>query len=89
MLISLWRMRNRGFLAWPNISAGRFIVPERIGRIIPEQIANEASEWLASPYRLLGQKNDLKSLRGEPGAITKLSQEIVKLIPLNNINNVN
>ena len=30
VLLSTWRLRNKGFLAWPNIIAGRKIVPEKI-----------------------------------------------------------
>ena len=49
VLLTLWRLRNNGLMAWPNISAGRAVVPERVGAITPEQIAAEASDWLASP----------------------------------------
>ena len=48
LLISLWRLRKSRFLAWPNISAGRMIVPEKIGKIQPKDIANEAMQWLSS-----------------------------------------
>ena len=56
IFISIWRMRNRGFLAWPNISAGRMIVPEKVGKLHPTLIAQEAAQWLQSPERLKGQK---------------------------------
>ena len=80
LLLSAWRLRKRGFLSWPNIAAGRLIVPERIGNITPEEIANEAADWLNSPKRLKGQKEDLKLLRGETGAVKSLVQEIINLI---------
>ena len=64
--LTAWRLRNRGFLAWPNISAGRAVVPERVGAITPDQIASEASQWLAAPQRLQGMQEDLRSLRGQP-----------------------
>ena len=35
LLLSAWRLRNHGLLAWPNISAGRMVVPERVGTITP------------------------------------------------------
>ena len=47
--LTAWRMRQQGFLAWPNISAGRAVVPERVGPITPEQIAAEAADWLDHP----------------------------------------
>ncbi len=80
ILISLWRIRNRGFLAWPNISAGRMVVPERVGKLNPYDIAKEASEWLNSPKRLHGQKLDLQSLRGKTGAVDAIVKEIIKLL---------
>ena len=33
LLISFVKLRKKGFMAWPNISAKRMIVPERIGHI--------------------------------------------------------
>ncbi len=83
ILISLWRLRKKNFLAWPNISAGRVVVPERIGKIFPIEIAQEADDWLSSPSRLLGQQEDLRSLRGKPGAIGALTEEIIKFLPYN------
>ncbi len=80
VLISIWRIRNRGFLAWPNISAGRMIVPEKVGKITPIEIANEAAQWLNSPMRLQGQKEDLQSLRGKPGAVEEMTKEVLKLL---------
>ena len=82
MLIGAWRMRNHGLLAWPNISAGRFVVPERVGAITPQEIAEEAATWLKSPERLAGQREDLRSLRGQPGAVAALSRELRNLLPM-------
>ena len=73
-------MRKKSFMAWPNITANRMIVPERIGNILPIDIAKEAMEWMNSKERLLGQKEDLRALRGKPGAIECMSKEIIKLI---------
>ena len=81
ILLSAWRMRNNSYFAWPNISAGRMVVPERVGHIIPKEIAKEAIEWINSPVRLSGQKEDLRSLRGKPGATTKMIKEIIDLLP--------
>ena len=67
-------------MAWPNISAKRMIVPERVGNITPDQIALEAIDWLNSPSRLYGQKEDLKALRGKKGATKKFCQEIINLL---------
>jgi len=80
-LISLWRLRKGGFLAWPNISAGRMIVPEKVGKIQPREIAEEAMQWLASKERLMGQKEDLRSLRGQAGAVDAMTSELINLLP--------
>jgi lipid A disaccharide synthetase len=80
LFISFMKMRKRGFMAWPNISAKRMIVPERIGHITTSQIANETIDWLNSPSRLSGQKEDLQSLRGKKGATQKFCQEIINLL---------
>ena len=80
ILISFLKMRRRGFMAWPNISAKRMIVPERGGHITPQQIAQEAIDWLNSPSRLIGQKKDLQSLRGSKGAKKKFCKEIINLL---------
>ena len=80
-LLSAWRLRHHGYLAWPNISAGRAVVPERVGAIEPEAIAAEAADWLESPERLQGQQEDLRSLRGQPGAVAALAAEVRSLLP--------
>ena len=81
VLLTLWRLRNNGLMAWPNISAGRAVVPERVGAITPEEIAKEACDWLNAPERLEGQRQDLQALRGEPGAVAALAAEVRGLLP--------
>ena len=79
--LTAWRMRHHGFLAWPNIAAGRAVVPERVGAITPAQIAAEAADWLAQPQRLQGMRDDLRSLRGQPGAVAALAAMVRELLP--------
>jgi lipid A disaccharide synthetase len=79
--MTAWRMRHHGFLAWPNISAGRAVVPERVGAITPAEIAAEAADWLAHPERLAGMRDDLRSLRGQPGAVAALAAMVRELLP--------
>ena len=79
--LTAWRMRHRGFLAWPNISAGRAVVPERVGAILPEDIAAEAADWLKHPERLAGMRDDLRQLRGRPGAVEALAEMVQRLLP--------
>jgi len=79
--LTAWRMRNHGFLAWPNISAGRMVVPERVGSLTPAAIAQEAADWLDHPQRLEGMRDDLRSLRGQPGAVAALAALVRQLLP--------
>lgn len=79
--LSLWRLRHRGWLASPNIAAGRLVVPERVGAITPGQIASEVQQWLADPARLAAMADDLRSLRGRPGAVAALAELICQLLP--------
>ena len=79
--LTAWRMRHRGLLAWPNISAGRAVVPERVGAILPETIAAEAADWLSHPELLEGVREDLRSLRGRPGAVSALARMVTDLLP--------
>ncbi len=79
--LTAWRLRHRGFLAWPNISAGRAVVPERVGAITPAAIAAEAADWLEHPQRLAGMRDDLRSLRGRPGAVAALAALVRELLP--------
>ena len=85
LLISFVKLKNKGFMAWPNISAKRMIVPERIGNITTAQIAEETIDWLNSPSRLSGQKEDLQALRGNKGATQKFCQEIINLLKDNKL----
>jgi len=80
LLISFIKLKKRGYMAWPNISAKRMIVPERVGHVTPRQIAEETIDWLKSPSRLNGQKEDLQSLRGSKGATKKFCEEIINLL---------
>ena len=87
LLISFVKLRKRGFMAWPNISAKRMIVPERIGHITTSEIAEETIDWLNSPSRLYGQKQDLQALRGNKGAIKKFCRQIITLLEEKNLLN--
>jgi hypothetical protein len=55
------------------------VVPERVGAITPEEIAAEAADWLAQPARLEGVRADLRTLRGQPGAVEAVSRMVLGL----------
>lgn len=71
-LINWLALRRLGLLAWPNIWAKREIVPELVGRLQPEDVAAVALDWLNHPDKLAAVADDLRSVRGEPGAAKKL-----------------
>ena len=79
--LTAWRLQHRRFLAWPNISAGRSVVPEHVGAITPAGIAAEAAQWLGHSERLAGIREDLRSLRGGAGAVDALAEMVVDLLP--------
>jgi hypothetical protein len=45
------------------------------------QIAEEAADWLSHPERLAGMRDDLRSLRGQPGAVAALAAMVRELLP--------
>ncbi|MBM5825575.1 MAG: glycosyl transferase [Cyanobacteria bacterium M_surface_10_m2_119] len=81
LALTAWRLRHRGWLASPNIAAGRLVVPERVGAITPTQIATEVEQWLAAPQRLTAMASELRALRGAPGAVAALAELVCQLLP--------
>jgi UDP-N-acetylglucosamine:LPS N-acetylglucosamine transferase len=57
------------------------VVPERVGPITPQEIAAEVADWLDQPARLEGMRDDLRSLRGQPGAVAALAAMVRELLP--------
>jgi len=79
-IIKRWYLKNKKFFAWPNIKANKQIIPERVGIISPKDISNEAVYLLDEKNILLEQKINLLKIRGEKGAIKKLSNLILDTI---------
>lgn len=77
-LINGWFLRKDRLLAWPNIWAGKKIVPELIGALQPEAVAAIALHWLDHPELLEQMSQQLRQVRGEPGAAHQLSQIVVE-----------
>ena len=74
------RDRQRKFFSWPNIKANKLIIPERIGNISPEQIANEAVFLIKNKKYLKEQKENLSKDRGKTGAVKNLAYIIINSI---------
>ncbi|HEY9851539.1 MAG TPA: lipid-A-disaccharide synthase [Leptolyngbyaceae cyanobacterium] len=67
-------LRNKRLFAWPNIWANREIVPELVGKLIPEDIAGLVLNYLNHPEELDRMRSSLRAVRGQPGAAQKLAQ---------------
>jgi len=70
--------------AWPNIWAKREIVPELVGKLEPDAIANQVLHYLDNPALLVNMRHELRQVRGQPGAAAKLVQ-LVRDELLNNV----
>ncbi len=80
LIIEKWYLKKKKFFAWPNIKANKLIIPERIGKISPKQIANEALFLIKNKKYLKKQKEYLSKQRGETGAVKKLAYIIFNSI---------
>jgi lipid-A-disaccharide synthase len=71
-VINWLALRRIGLLAWPNIWAKSEVVPELVGKLQPENVAEFALNFLQHPEKLEQMRSQLRSIRGEPGAAQKL-----------------
>lgn len=72
-VINWLALRRLGLLAWPNIWAGEAIVPELVGHLQPQVVADMALDFLNHPEKLDNMRDRLRRVRGEPGAAAKLA----------------
>ncbi len=79
-LYSRWMHKRLGLLAWPNIWAGRQIVPELVGAIAPETVGALIQEWLATPERLTRMRQELLQVRGALGADQAVAEMVTQLL---------
>ncbi|MCC3586192.1 lipid-A-disaccharide synthase [Microcoleus sp. PH2017_30_WIL_O_A] len=74
---------GRGKLyAWPNIWAGEEIVPELIGRLEADVVADLAIDYLSHPDKLARIGDRLRSVRGESGAARKIAELVCEEVDL-------
>lgn len=73
-------LRKVGLLAWPNIWAGRSIVPEMVGRLTPEMVVEKIQDYLDHPEKLEAMRQELRQVRGEPGAALKVVEIVEELL---------
>ena len=76
-----WLVLKQGRLfAWPNIWAGREIVPELVGRLEPEEVARLVLDYLAHPQKLKDMSDLLGLIRGQTGAAQQIADIIEREI---------
>ncbi|MEQ8961704.1 MAG: lipid-A-disaccharide synthase [Coleofasciculus sp. C2-GNP5-27] len=73
-LINWLILKQRRLFAWPNIWAKAEIVPEVVGQLKPQDVAQLVLEYLEHPQKLEDMRSRLRSVRGESGAAQKLAQ---------------
>jgi lipid-A-disaccharide synthase len=71
-------LQKSRLLAWPNIWAGEEIVPELVGQLQPQQVADLALDLLAHPEKLEQMRDRLRQSRGESGAAGKLAILVIE-----------
>ena len=62
--------------AWPNIWAKEKIVPELVGELQPDQVAQKVLDFINNPSKLQQIHYNLLKIRGEPGAASKIAKVI-------------
>jgi lipid-A-disaccharide synthase len=80
VLINRGFLRNPRLLAWPNIWAGEAIVPELLGLLQPQEVAEFALDLLNHPEQLAQMQARLRQVRGEPGAADRLAGLVQDLL---------
>ncbi len=73
-LINLLVMRQKRLFAWPNIWANSEIVPELLGKLQAQDVAERILDFLNHPEKLQEMSANLRQVRGAPGAAQKLAQ---------------
>ncbi|WP_254173100.1 lipid-A-disaccharide synthase [Planktothrix pseudagardhii] len=77
-VINQFVLKQGKLFAWPNIWAKQEIVPELVGELKPEDIANLVLNYLDHPEQLEAMGQRLRQVRGKPGAAQKLATIIIK-----------
>ena len=79
-LINWFVLKQEKLFAWPNIWAGTEIVPELVGKLQPEKVAELALDYLKHPDKLDAMRDRLGSVRGATGAAEQIADIIKQII---------
>ncbi|BAU65811.1 putative lipid-A-disaccharide synthase [Stanieria sp. NIES-3757] len=85
-LINWLVIRQKRLFAWPNIWAKTEIVPELIGHLQPEKIAEMVLDYLDHPEKLQYIRDRLIAVRGEKGAAQKIARLTTQKLHINTAN---
>ena len=81
-LINWLILRQNRLFAWPNIWAKQEIVPELVGKLEPEMVADLVIDYLAHPQKLQIMREHLTAVSRKTGAAKQIAdiinQEITK-----------
>ncbi|MGI0494710.1 lipid-A-disaccharide synthase [Alkalinema pantanalense CENA528] len=73
-VINTLALKRLGLLAWPNIWAKREVVPEMVGHLTPQMVADRILNYLDHPEQLKAMREALRQVRGASGAAKKVAQ---------------
>ena len=85
----IWQLGKGKLYAWPNIWAQEEIVPELIGKLEPEVIAQLAIDYLSHPDKLAQMGDRLRAVRGESGAAKKIAELVCEEIEVQSNSEMN
>ncbi|GAB4229972.1 MAG: hypothetical protein Kow0049_11670 [Stanieria sp.] len=85
-LINWFVIRQKRLFAWPNIWAKTEIVPELIGHLQPEEIAEMVLDYLDHPAKLQSIRDRLIAVRGKKGAAQKIARITIQKLHINTEN---
>jgi lipid-A-disaccharide synthase len=84
-VIIFWKQKRGEFFAWPNIWAKEMIVPEWVGRLEAEAVAQQVIEYLEHPEQLQAMRDRLMRMRGQQGAAAQLARMAIEELNLINL----
>lgn len=79
---SVLQLSKGKLYAWPNIWAKAEIVPELVGKLQPQDLAELVIDYLSHPEKLEKMRDRLRSVRGESGAAQQLARIVCEEIAL-------
>ena len=85
----IWQLGKGKLYAWPNIWAQEEIVPELIGKLEPDAVAQLVIDYLSHPDKLAQIGDRLRAVRGESGAAKKIAELVCEEIEVQSNSEMN